>query len=191
MARFYNLPFELQTDIWNLVLPQQGGVHWVEFEGFPHSAHVINKSLEWAHDLFDDKEPEAHENSIARYDNNEYKKHCNGLDQSSLFFQYLYAIVPSVSGKSKGLREDLLTQDVLDEIVATQRCRQLSTYTQVATLLSTCQTSRLAALDYLRKVIPNVAWPLYRGAGPMYKPRPLNTWKQQYQNVEIVPEGVR
>jgi len=42
-------------------------------------------------------------------------------------------------------------------------------------------------MDYLRKMIPIAAWPLYRGAGPMYRPRPLNTWKQQYQNAETAP----
>ena len=112
----------------------------------------------------------------------------HNLKESSLFFQQLYATVPSVYGKSKGLREDILTQVVLDKIAETQHCRQLSTYTQVTTLLMTCQTSRLAALDYLYKMIPNGAWPLYHSAGPMYRTRPLNTWKQQCQNIEAVLE---
>jgi hypothetical protein len=168
MPHFSDLPFELQTGVWNLVLPHQGGVHWVEFEGFPHPSHIIKKSLQWAHDLFDDKEPDNRENSVAQWDNHEYRDYCYDLDQSSQFFQYLYAIVPSVYGSSKRLPGEVLTQDVLDEIVATQRCRQLSTYTQVATVLLTCQISRLVALDYLRKMISDVAWPLYRGSGPMY-----------------------
>jgi len=190
MARFSDLPFELQTDIWNLALPHQGGIHWVEFEGFPHPSHVINKSLQWNHDLFDDKEPDNHKHSITQYHNREYNNYCHDLNQSSLFFQYLYPIAPSVYGKSTGLQKDEPTQDVLDEIVATKRCRQLSTYTQVATLLSTCQTSRITALAYLEKMIYNAAYPVYRGAGPMHRPRPLSTWKQQYQNIETVPEQV-
>ena len=189
MARFSDLPFELQTDIWTLVLPHRGGIHWVEFEGLPHASHIINKSLEWTDHLFG-KEPKSWDDSRAGIRNFEYRKYSRDhLGPSSSFFQYLYATVPSVYGKSKGLREDMLAQDMLDEIAATQRCRQLSTYTQVTTLLSICQTSRLAALDYLRKMIPIAAWPLHRSGGPMYRPRPLNTWKQQYQTIETVPEG--
>ncbi len=188
MARFSDLPFELQTDIWTLVLPYRGGVHWVEFEGLPQPSHIINESLEWIHKLFDDKEPEWIKNNSATFSDPEYGKYYNGLARSSPFFQDLYATVPSVYGSSKGPQQDQLTQDVLDEIAAIQRCRQLSTYTQVTTLLSTSQISRLVALDYLQKMISIAAFPLYRGGGPMYKPRPLNIWKQQYQNIESVPE---
>jgi hypothetical protein len=194
MARFSDLPFELQTDIWALVLPHRGGVHWVELEGIPHPSHIVNKSLEWTHDLFDGREPDNHENIMAGVNNKEYKEHRIGLDQSSLFFESLYAIVPSVFGKDRrsSCREDVLAQDVLDEIADTQRCRQLSTYTQVATLLMVCQTSRLAALEYLRRTVSDFlwGWPLYRGAGPIHRVRPLSTWKQQYQNNDIAPRSV-
>ena len=195
MASFSDLPVELQTDIWTLVLPSWGGVHWIEFEGFPHSSHVIKKSLQWIDDLFEGKEPSPSENEAACFDNHytEYINHCLEIGpirgQSTPFFEYLYTTIPSVYGKSKGPREDLLTQDVLDEIAAKQRCRRLSTYTQVATLLLTCQTSRIAALDYLRHMIPDGAYSLFRGAGPMYKPRSLDKWKQQYQNLDIIPEA--
>ena len=193
MASFSDLPFELQTDIWTLVLPYQGGVHWVEFEGVPHPTHLVKKSLEWTHSLFGDKEPGDSENQIAQYDHPEYNDYClkigDSQGQSSMFFHYLYTSVPSVYGKSKGPQENELTQDVLDEIAATRRCRNLSTYSQVSTLLMTCQTSRVAALDYLRKMIPNGAWPLFRGAGPMYRPRTLSTWKQQYESIGMCPDN--
>jgi hypothetical protein len=128
--------------------------------------------------------------SLTQYHHDDYQKYCYGLGIGSIFFQYLYAIVPSVFGNSKGgLQKDELTPDVLDEIDMTRRCRQLSAYTQVATLLSTCQTSRLTALDYLKKMIFDGAWPIYRSGGPLYRTRPLQTWKQQYQqcqNFEVV-----
>jgi hypothetical protein len=153
---------------------------------------VVNKSLEWNHKLFDDKEPaDGGVHLVAQHRNPEYDKYCNKLDKSSLFFQYLYTTVPSVFGKSKGLREDEITQDVLDEIAATRRCRHLSTYNQVATLLSISQTSRLGALEYLRNTVSTGVWPIYRSGGPLYRARPLNTWRQQYQNcqnIEKVPE---
>lgn len=231
MARFSDLPLELQTTIWTLVLPHRGGVQWIEFEGFPQPSHIINTSLKWTQDCFDDQEPDIDTIVGVRARNAEYRKYFVGLGSGSHFFKYLYVVVPSVYGKSKkpgigrvgkrssiegwptqlsnclikliqplitffsaiitsGSQKDVLTQDVLDEIAETRRCRQLSTYTQVATLLSTCQTSRLTALEYLHKMSLVDGYQLFRSAGPMYKPRPLDTWKQQYQYIETVPEGV-
>ena len=193
MACFSDLPFELQTEIWTLVLPYRGGVQWIEFEGFPHPAHVINKTLEWSHKLYNDRTPNAEtsEYNYARYDNNEYDQHCRDLDQSSEYFQYLYQIVPSIWGHSKGPQEDTLKSKMLDEIAATRRCRQLSTYSQVATLLSVSQTSRLVALDYLEKMNPDLAWPLFRGAGAIYRPRPLEIWRKQYKATDTSLKGAK
>lgn len=39
--------------------------------------------------------------------------------------------------------------DPADEVAYARRCRQLSTYTQIATLLSTCRLSRLIAMPLL------------------------------------------
>lgn len=72
----------------------------------------------------------------------------------------------------------------LSEIAETRRYGHLSTYNQVATLLSTSQTSRLTALEFLRKIISNGAWPIYRSGGPLYRTRPLNSWRQQYQHCQ-------
>jgi len=168
MACFSDLPFELQIEIWTLVLPFRGGVQWVEFEGIPQPSHIISQSLKWNQDLFDGREPNNLENSVMKYENQDYKRYAEGLDRSSLFFKSLYTIIPSFHGNFKR-SEDVVSQEVKDEIIATQRCRQLSTYTLVTTLLSTCQTSRLAALNFLNKMIPNAAWPIYRGTGCMHR----------------------
>jgi len=172
MACFSDLPFELQTDIWTLVLPYRGGVQWVEFEGIPHPPHTINKTLELTYELFGDREPDMKESILRRFvysGNMEDIEYLNSLDNSTPFFQKLHTVVPSVYGKSKNKSENLLSHDVLKEVAETQRCRQLSTYTQVTTLLSTCQTSRISALEYLRNMVPIVAWPLFRGLGPLYR----------------------
>lgn len=169
MACFSDLPFELQTDIWTLALPYRGGVHWVDFEGHPHSPDIVNKSLQWNQDLFGGIEPDSSKNLIAEIRNPGYRKHCKDLDETTLFFKSLYTTVPSVYGQSRVPPEHELPQDVMDEIDDKKRCRQLSTYTQIATLLSICQTSRLAALDHLQKMKPNIWFPLYRSAGHLYR----------------------
>jgi len=151
-----------------MVLPSCGGVHWVEFEGFPHESHIIKESLQWTHDLFNDREPTVREYNYGNWSHEGFVRFCESLNQSSQFFKYLYTIVPSVYGKSRE-GQDELTQEIRTEIASTRRCRQLSTYSQVATLLSTCQTSRLAALDYLSKMVPNGSLPIYRGSGPLYR----------------------
>ena len=168
MARFSDLPVELQTAIWTMVLPPRGGVHWVEFEGLPLAPHLIKETLRWTKELFNDREPNVREYNDAEWSREDYVKFCNFLNHSTPFFKHLYTIVPSVYGKSR-VRQDEITQDIQDEIAATRRCRLLSTYSQIATLLSTCLTSRLAVSDYLRNRVPNGELPLYRGAGPMYR----------------------
>lgn len=201
MARFTDLPVEIQTDIWELVLPYRGGVHWVEFEGFPHPPGYIKNSLEITRKLYgdSDQEPTLIEDCDIKAKKRLYFQYCfenrHTIDGISRFFQYLYPIVPSVwgqSGRPAPLgEEDTLSQEFLDEIAKTRCCRQLSTYTQVTTLLSTCHISRLVALDYLRQVDSNGSFQLSRGVGPNSRPRPFSVWRQQYESNEAAPEGVK
>lgn len=196
MASFSDLPFELQTEIFRLVLPPRGGVHWVELEGLPQPLDIITETLRTARDQFNDLEPGLYK--VPRYSSVEYDQHCalkyEDGDHSTPFFEYLYPIVPSVWGQSKEPVqvgwEDKLAPEIVEEILETRRCRQLSTYTQVTTLLSTCRSSRLTALEYIHKMIPNIAASLYRGIGPLSRPRPLSTWQQQYKDPEKSPQVI-
>jgi hypothetical protein len=137
-------------------------------------------------------EPIWDEKMSARAKNEDYQQFCvDARDGSSPLFQHLYLIVPSVLGQSiesaPADEEDKVALMMLDEIAETYRCRQLPTYTQVMTLLMTYRTSRPGALDYLHKM-PG-AWPLYRGVGPISRPRPLSVWNQQYENIKTAPDG--
>lgn len=181
MARLSDLPSELQAVIWTLVLPYRGGIHWIEFEGIPHPDHIIHQTLEWTHKLFDDDEPDLHQNILGRSYKPAYRDHYQRLYPGTLFFQDVHATIPSVYGMSKGPLGNVTTQKLLDEITDTQRCRRLSIYTQVTTLLSICRSSRFAASKYLKERSCDGSWPIYRGSGPLHKPRHLNIWKQQYQ----------
>lgn len=193
MARFNDLPIEIQTQIWELVLPYRGGMHWVEFEGVPRSPEAIRESLERTRILFDNNELRI-KNRGTVWKSEGWRKHfwkrLEDEDFGTPFFDYIYTIVPSVWGSSRDTeldltdRADTLPQEVVDEIVRTRRCRQLSTYTQIATLLLTCRISRLTALGHLEKIKSKCEWWLCRGVGPMHRPRPLNVWAQQYENVE-------
>lgn len=198
MARFTDLPVELQTEIWTLVLPYRGGVHWVEFAGFPRPPNVIKESLDNVHKFFGDREPTLVDTIDVRNESEEYRKYSDEQESPETrvtpFFQHLYTVVPSLwgrSGRPAPLDEvDMPAQEVLEEIAKTRCCRQLSTYTQVTTLLSTCRVSRLTAFKYLHERYFDGVWDLYRSVGPTSRPRPLSTWKEQYKTLEKAPERI-
>jgi hypothetical protein len=66
-----------------------------------------------------------------------------------------------------------------DEIAETYRCRQLSTYTQITTLLSVCRLSRNVVQRYIHDNCKH-SWPIHRSMGPLYRPRPMDVWEIQY-----------
>lgn len=68
----------------------------------------------------------------------------------SPFFRYLLTTVPAVVEQSGPAGNEESETDLADEIAYTSRCRQLSTYFQIATLLSLCRLSRMIALRYIR-----------------------------------------
>lgn len=199
MAGFSDLPFELQTEIFMLALPPRGGVHWVELEGRPLPYDDVRKGLHHARELFDPKPQPGHLlHAHVMGKDYGYQAHTDWKeehgDRSTTFFQHVYYTVPSVWGQSKGPAqiglEDELAPEIVDEILDTRRCRQLSTYTQVAALLSTCRSSRWSALTYLIKMEPNLAVGVRRGTGPLSRPRPLRTWQRQYEHLEQSPKGI-
>ncbi|KAJ4409463.1 hypothetical protein N0V82_009457 [Gnomoniopsis sp. IMI 355080] len=200
MATFNDLAIELQEIIWMLVLPTRG-IHWVDVEGIPHEPAFIRESIsmtEWHQferipETFEDAwdirqdHPGYHDRATAKYAKGDF---------SGAFFRRLFTTVPTVFGRD-GLGggnacdttpggHGQLTSDVADEIACTRRCRKLSTYTQIATLLSTCRLSRLVAQQRIRDDRKS-SWPLYRSLGPHYRPRPLDVWKDQYSDNAKIP----
>lgn len=198
MATFNDLAVELQEAIWTLVLPARG-IHWIEVEGIPHESAFIRESIsmtEWfkfehvpetdaeAWDIRQDW-PGYCERATAKSDKD---------DDSGAFFRRLFTTVPAVFGRggdatpAGGLHKlkQQLTGDLADEVAYARRCRQLSTYTQMATLLSVCRLSRLVAQQRIydeRKI----SWPIHRSLGPHYRPRPLDVWKNQYSDDAKIP----
>lgn len=181
-----------------LVLPNRG-MHWVEVEGIPHEPAYIRESIsmtEW-HNF--ESIPETDESAwFTRqdhpgYDERAEAKYAKG-DDSGAFFRRLFTTVPAVFGRvglgdaggatPEGQKQ--LASDLADEVAYTQRCRQLSTYTQIATMLSTCRLSRLVALQRIGDD-RNVSWPIHRSLGPHYRPRPLDVWKDQYSDNAKIP----
>jgi hypothetical protein len=197
MACFNDLAIELQEAIWTLVPPYRGGIHWIEFEGVPHPAPMIRQALRIFRNGYRNQEPKTESERIG-YDFNQGQTELNLflLDKSYLhdtttpYFKSLHLAVPSVWGQSEGPdplgADQVLSQDMLDEIAETQRCRRLSTYTQVATMLSTCRLSRLVAQRYLYNMTANKTATLHRGLGPLYKPRHSDIWNQDYSGSEEV-----
>jgi hypothetical protein len=199
MAKFSDLAVELQNEIWTLVLPHRGGVHWIEFEGQPLSAAIIHKTFERVRDIFDNKEPEDvgdifRATTVHEAFGDYLREKRRRGDRRTPFFQSLYTIVPALWGSSRGnnwsdIHDSNAKKSLEDEIEYCRRCRRLSTYTQITTLLSTCRISRLIAQYCLYKMIPDGAWPIFRGMGPMYRPRHLNIWKRQYQDTRTAPDS--
>lgn len=192
MPTFNDLAIELQEATWKFVLPYRG-IHWVEIEGLVHDAPYVRDSIRFTRQSYPDgKLPEVSindfwslpkcEEQLARFMATR-KPHGNGRCPG-LFFQSLVPVVPSVWGAAGpgGQHGDgEMTAQLADEVTYTRRCRQLSTYTQVAALLGTCRLSRDIALGYVEKYSPYL-WHIYRSKGLLYRPRHLHVWESQYPN---------
>ncbi|KAF2011815.1 hypothetical protein BU24DRAFT_425651 [Aaosphaeria arxii CBS 175.79] len=195
MAIFNDLAVELQEAIWELVLPAARGVHWIEIEGTPHDPEFIRDSIrliEW-HKF--DYMPETERDVIkARKRNPGFRKRAETKEEvSGPFFRYLYTTVPSVFGRSGSADptynieySEGQKRDLVDEIAYTRRCRQLSTYHQIATLLSTCRLSRYIAKKYIWDN-RECSWPIHRSMGSLYRPRPMEVWATQYNGDKFPP----
>ncbi|KZM28008.1 hypothetical protein ST47_g824 [Ascochyta rabiei] len=181
MAIFNDLATELQEAIWNLVLPNSRGVHWVEVEGIPHDPDFIRDSIRMTKWYQFDRIPETHSDVFyARQENPEFNRRANKSKQeSSPFFRFLLTTVPAVLGRSGSNNSEAVQPNLVNEITYTNRCRQLSTYTQITTLLSVCRLSRNIAKRYVQDN-RKCSWPIRRSMGPPYRPRPIDDWERQY-----------
>lgn len=105
------------------------------------------------------------------------------------FFRELLLTVPSVWGLSGPEHDE--QQDQAEEIAYTRRCRELSTYTQISVLLSTCQLSRLVAQRHMDKNC-EYSWHVFRSMGPLYRARPMRVWEDQYHGNRVpqVPDWI-
>lgn len=197
MAIFNDLAVELQTAIWQLVLPYRG-VHWVEIEGPVHDAPYVRDSIRFVRESYPDgKLPECSiqrfwgwslpkcEGQRARYRAaREARQDPKSAPCPGLFFLNLVPVVPSVwgeAGPGDEYGDGETSEELAEEVAYTRRCRQLSTYTQVAALLQTCFLSRHIALEYTEKYLPNV-WRICRSKGLLHRPRPLDVWEAQYRD---------
>lgn len=185
MAIFGDLAIELQEAIWKLVLPTSRGVHWVEVEGIPQEADFIRDSIRMTQWCRFDRMPASHSDVYhSRQLNPEFSRRAEATQKdSSPFFSHLLTTLPAAIEPSEGTGNEQLesdqTDDLADEITFTSRCRQLSTYYQVSTLLSLCRLSRSIALQYIRSN-HKCSWPIRRSMGPLYRPRPIEVWESQY-----------
>ncbi|EPE30154.1 hypothetical protein GLAREA_12877 [Glarea lozoyensis ATCC 20868] len=193
MAIFDELATELQESIWELVLPPYGGIHWVDIEGFPRSTEAIRETLDRVSFHFNDVERSCLSYCICDNSPKEHKIYSNYVygkkgrgDFSTPYFEDLYPIVPSVLGRAESA-DLLFDHENAKEIIDVRRCRQLSTYTQITSLLSTCTSSRRSTLRWLNRTVPGGQWRLFRGEGAMCRPRPLSIWKSQYQASGVTP----
>ncbi|PVI00748.1 hypothetical protein DM02DRAFT_628224 [Periconia macrospinosa] len=181
MAVFNDLAVELQQAIWNLVLPSSRGVHWVEIEGIPRYPDEVRDSsirqsrlqLQTCYRI-----PETHKD----VNDTPVDWLPTDNDQETLFFRQLFTTVPAAFGEIDTLSHegsDELQRDKAAEIAYTRRCRQLSTYSQITALLSTCRMSRWIAEKYIQDYF----WcsrPIHRSMGTLYRPRPLEVWEAEY-----------
>jgi hypothetical protein len=185
MARFNDLAIELQEAIWELVLPASSsrGVHWVEVEGIPHNPEYIRDSIRITQWYKFDRMPETHEDvQYSRREHPDFRRRAETIkEESSAFFRQLLTTVPAVFGRSGLDGSEELRRDQSDEIAYTQRCRKLSTYYQVAALLSICRLSRNTAERYIQNN-SKCSWPIHRSMGSPYRPRPMDVWKSQYSS---------
>jgi hypothetical protein len=189
MAIFNDLAIELQEAIWELVLPgSRRGVHWVEIEGIPHDPEFIRDSIRMTQWCKFDHIPETHSDVWhSRQFNPEFHRRAEqSKHASSPFFRHLLTTVPAVFGQSGSNDNKDFQPDLVDEIAETYRCRQLSTYSQIATLLSVCQLSRYIAKRYIQDN-SKCSWPIRRSLGPLYRPRPMDTWEIQYSGDKNPP----
>ncbi|KAF2711941.1 hypothetical protein K504DRAFT_465666 [Pleomassaria siparia CBS 279.74] len=195
MAIFNDLAVELQEAIWELVLPASRGVHWIEVEGIPHDPEFVRDSIRLTQWHKFDRMPETYQDVLtSRRENPEFNKRARTKTEvSSPFFRHLLTTVPAVFGKS-GSDDDALghedseelQHDLADEIAYTHRCRQLSTYYQIAALLSICRLSRNIAERYIQDN-SKCSWPVHRSMGSPYRPRPMDVWEVQYSGDKIPP----
>ncbi|KAF1362143.1 hypothetical protein EJ07DRAFT_153710 [Lizonia empirigonia] len=179
MAVFNDLAIELQEAIWQLVLPTSRGVHWIEVEGIPQDPEFIRGSIRMTQWYKFDRMPETLEDVMdGRRLNPEIDRRADATQESSPFFSDLLTTVPAIFGQSgSGLNESgELEDDLADEIAYTSRCRQLSTYYQIATLLSLCRLSRSIAQWYIQDS-RQCSWPIWRSMGSLYRPRPIDVWE--------------
>lgn len=195
MATFNDLAVELQEAIWELVLPTSRGVHWIEVEGIPHEPKFVRDSIRMTQWYKFDRIPETKQDVWnSRQDNPEWdERAAEKKEESGPFFQHLLTTVPAVFGLS-GSGDDVLGKedseqlqhDRADEIAYTRRCRQLSTYTQITTLLSTCRLSRHVTEQRIRND-NKCSWPIHRSMGAPFRPRPMDIWEAQYSGDKIPP----
>lgn len=193
MAKFNDLAVELQEAIWELVLPHTRGVHWIEVEGIPHEPEFVRDSIRMTQWHKFDRIPETRDAVYyAQQRHPRFSERAEAkTDESGPFFRHLLTTVPAVFGRPGPDDDDddgskQLPYDRADEIAYTRRCRQLSTYTQVSTLLSTCRLSRLVAQQHMRDN-SNCSWALHRSMGPLYRPRPMDVWEAQYGHEKTPP----
>ncbi|KAJ8114184.1 hypothetical protein OPT61_g3867 [Boeremia exigua] len=180
MAIFNNLAVELQEAIWELVLPTSRGVHWIEVEGIPQDPEFIRDSIRMTQACGFDRIPETDSDvSYYRRFNPEFEKRYEAAHESSAFFRFLLATVPAASEQSEATSSGNLESEQADEIAFTSRCRRLSTYSQIATLLSLCRLSRLTTLRYIQTNY-KYSWPIRRSKGSLYRPRSIEEWETQY-----------
>lgn len=180
MAIFNDLAVELQEAIWELVLPTSRGVHWIEIEGIPQDPEFIRDSIRMTQACKFDRMPETDADvSYGRQFNPEFEKRYEAAHESSAFFRFLLTTVPAAIGQSDSTRSGNLESELADEIAYTNRCRRLSTYSQIATLLSLCRLSRFTALRYIR-TNRKCSWPIRRSKGSLYRPRSMEEWETQY-----------
>ena len=183
MAVFNDLAIELQEAIWELVLlTSSRGVHWIEVEGIPQDPEFIRGSIYMTKWCKFDRMPETHSDVMqSRRLNPEFDTRVNATQESSSFFSKLLTTVPAVFGRSGSESKESgeLEDDLADKIAYTSRCRQLSTYYQIATLLSLCRLSRSIAQRYIQDN-RKCSWPIWRSMGSLYRPRPMDVWEAQY-----------
>jgi hypothetical protein len=167
MPVFNDLAIELQEAIWKLVLPTSSsrGVHWVEVEGVPHEPDFIRDSVCITQSNKFGRIPEKYDDvwyqRQLRLDFNrraEESKH-----ESSPFFRHLLTTVPAVFGSNDNKEPQ---PHLADGIAETYRCRQLSTYTQITTLLSVCRLSRNVVQRYIHDNCKH-SWLIHRSMGPL------------------------
>jgi hypothetical protein len=181
MAIFNDLAIELQEAIYELALPTSRGVHWVEVEGIPHDPEFIRDSIRMTQWYKFDRMPETSSDVFyTRRENPEFDRRASAnKHESSLFFPFFLTIVPAVFGRSGSDDSEELQCDLADEIAYTYRCRKLSTYYQIATLLSLCRLSRHIAKRYTQNN-HKCSWPIRRSMGSLYRPRPMDFWELQH-----------
>lgn len=188
MAVFNDLAIELQEAIWKLVLPASRGVHWIEVEGIPHDPDFIRDSIRMTQGYRFDRMPETHSDvADIRRENPEFLRRANAdTQESSPFFRHLLTTVPAVFGQSELDDSKELQSELADEIAYTYRCRQLSTYYLITTLLSLCRLSRNIAKRYIRDN-RKCSWRIRRSMGSLYRPRPMDVWEAQYSGDKSPP----